>query len=198
MYAGITVAFLGCEVQLDANYTNAALEAMRDAHALGCRIRSTIESFDPLHEGTKGLGNEVSETVRHNCSSIQEAIVLMHTSTEPHFSVKICLANSRFGFLSTDKAIGTINCLRKKKKEEESGPADPLTETIPAGSPADAAIMIAEEDSPSSAAASGLRSQRHSRPASRPRHRGGRQSHRTAPCAPVPASPAASSTDSGW
>eukprot|EP00959_Pyramimonas_sp_CCMP1952_P170283 3557697-Pyramimonas_sp.AAC.1 len=88
MFAGITVAFPGYEVQRDMSYTNAALEATCDAHALHCRIRSAIESFDLLHGWARGLGHEVSETVRQNCQSIQEANVFMHTSTEPHFSVK--------------------------------------------------------------------------------------------------------------
>eukprot|EP00959_Pyramimonas_sp_CCMP1952_P263950 5519719-Pyramimonas_sp.AAC.1 len=111
--AGITAAFPGCEVQRDMNYTNAALEARRDAHALGCRIRSAIESCDPHHEWAKGLGNEVPETARQNYVSTQEAIVFMRTFTELHFSVKVSLANSRLKFFSTDNAIVMTNRLKK-------------------------------------------------------------------------------------
>eukprot|EP00959_Pyramimonas_sp_CCMP1952_P401381 8410411-Pyramimonas_sp.AAC.1 len=66
----------------------------------------------------------------------------MPTSTEPHFSVKICLANSCFGFVSTDSAIGFPSCLEMRKGE--SGPADSPTETFQDESPADAAIAIAQ------------------------------------------------------
>eukprot|EP00959_Pyramimonas_sp_CCMP1952_P272568 5698280-Pyramimonas_sp.AAC.1 len=71
MSAGITVACPGCEVQRGTNYVNEALEAMRGAHALDCRTRSAIESFDLLHEWTNGLGNEVSGAVGQNCISIR-------------------------------------------------------------------------------------------------------------------------------
>eukprot|EP00959_Pyramimonas_sp_CCMP1952_P379581 7951074-Pyramimonas_sp.AAC.1 len=120
----------------------------------------------------------------------------MHTSTESQFSVKTSIANSTFGVFNADSAIGLTGCLKKKK--EESGPADSHTETITDESSADAAIMIVEEDTSSGAAASGLRAQRHSRPASRPKYQEGRQSYRAAPYAPVPAGPAASGTNAGW
>eukprot|EP00959_Pyramimonas_sp_CCMP1952_P066187 1381808-Pyramimonas_sp.AAC.1 len=89
MSAGINVAFPGCEVQRDPNNANAALEVMRGAYALDCRIRSAVKPFDLLREWAKGFGNEVSETVRRNCSGSQGAVVFMHTSTESHLSVKI-------------------------------------------------------------------------------------------------------------
>eukprot|EP00959_Pyramimonas_sp_CCMP1952_P463892 9485681-Pyramimonas_sp.AAC.1 len=140
MSAGINVAFPGYEVQRDPNHANAALEAMRDAYALDCRIRSAIKSLDLHHEWTRGSGDEASAAVRRNRSSIQEAIVFMHTSTESRLSVKICLATSRFGFFNAGDAVGIANCLNQKK--EESGPADSPTQTIPAESQADAAITI--------------------------------------------------------
>eukprot|EP00959_Pyramimonas_sp_CCMP1952_P142251 2977666-Pyramimonas_sp.AAC.1 len=74
MSAGITAAFPGYDAQRDTNYTNAAPEAMRDAHALDCRIRSANGLFGTLHEWAQGWGHEVSETVMQNCTRIQDAV----------------------------------------------------------------------------------------------------------------------------
>eukprot|EP00959_Pyramimonas_sp_CCMP1952_P098383 2056388-Pyramimonas_sp.AAC.1 len=61
-----------------------------------------LQRRDSTHNWINGLGNEVLETARRNCSGIQEAMVFMHTSTEPPFSAKICLANSLFGVFNAD------------------------------------------------------------------------------------------------
>eukprot|EP00959_Pyramimonas_sp_CCMP1952_P074416 1554721-Pyramimonas_sp.AAC.1 len=105
MSAGIHVAFPGYEVQRSPQ----SAQIMQYAYALDCRIRSAVETFDLLHPWINALRNEVSETVRRNCSGIQVAMVFMHTSTEFQFSVKICLANSLFGVFNTDDAVGTTN-----------------------------------------------------------------------------------------
>eukprot|EP00959_Pyramimonas_sp_CCMP1952_P319889 6693629-Pyramimonas_sp.AAC.1 len=71
LFAESNVVLLGCEGPRDPNNANAALEVMRDADALDCRIRSAVESLDLLHEWARGLGHEVSETAKRNCSGIQ-------------------------------------------------------------------------------------------------------------------------------
>eukprot|EP00959_Pyramimonas_sp_CCMP1952_P029062 609613-Pyramimonas_sp.AAC.1 len=81
---GNHVSFPGYEVQRDPRSS----QVLHDAYSLDCRIRSAVESVDLLREWTKGLGKQVSETARRNCSGIQKAMDFMHTSTESHSSVK--------------------------------------------------------------------------------------------------------------
>eukprot|EP00959_Pyramimonas_sp_CCMP1952_P465296 9488060-Pyramimonas_sp.AAC.1 len=86
MADGLCVALPGYEVQRTSTDTDIAREALCDAYAVDCRIRSAIDSFDLLHEWTNGLGHEVSGAVRRNCTSIQNAIIFMQTSTDISFN----------------------------------------------------------------------------------------------------------------
>eukprot|EP00959_Pyramimonas_sp_CCMP1952_P243702 5094057-Pyramimonas_sp.AAC.1 len=64
MSAGNHVAPMGYEVQRKPQ----SAQIMQDAYASDCRIRSAVETFDLLHNWINGLGHEVSETARRNCS----------------------------------------------------------------------------------------------------------------------------------
>eukprot|EP00959_Pyramimonas_sp_CCMP1952_P255974 5346678-Pyramimonas_sp.AAC.1 len=70
MSAGINVASPSHEAQRNLQSN----QVVQDAHALDCRIRAAVETFDSLHNWIKGLGNEVSETARRHCQGIQEAM----------------------------------------------------------------------------------------------------------------------------